>query len=626
MKIFKVALSVLLMTISNAADTSAVEIVVTKHIIDAPAPVDQPQGAVTPDGTFNVRDPNAPFHSEVLADAMGLDAEGRHPNGGYLNLNHAVYTSYRLASDSGPVDTVLTLMPGTWVGAMSIDQVARDLLRMAAEDGRKGIEVWLVDRRSEQLEDHTGLRWAQLNLNSKPIEEIIQGISDYYRPRFEPEGYSIELLDRRFVPLDHDSVRFMANWGGDTTIRDWRAVVLEAHRKIGNDVIETEGGEPRVVRKPGRRVFIGGHSLGGSLTVLYAAYDFDRRSDRELIGADDVDGLVLLEGGGFSREEPETLDADKYRKSLKKRFKDGKVYFDFDILGIRYAPSTMLSLAVIAWTADNARGMECPYPMETRPEVVQLDRITNEAVLGFVLDDDFSPFFIARVSMGYPAGELGEQFRKKRMSIPFDPGECKNLTPWKSGHRPMDEDFLYDWINIDTDTKPLQYGKRFAGKCSRDHDESPEVTDFYAFARSVYSGPDSYEEAPWLSSGPNDFAEWYFPPRLSSDSGKRGNRIVEKDGTELFNGTHIEEISLPVISFVGDDSMGEFRVPELNEEDFTPGALAHPATQVHLIRGYTHMDITAATRNNQPDLAPDHEDFNACAAYTYRFLKQAAGW
>ena len=90
---------------------------------------------------------------------------------------------------------------------------------------------------------------------------------------------------------------------------------------------------------------------------------------------------------------------------------------------------------------------------------------------------------------------------------------------------------------------------------------------------------------------------------------------------------HVAEIDLPVIAFYGDDSMGAFSVPELNEKNFPPGVLAHPATQVHLIRGYTHLDITAATRNNQPDLkAEGYEDYNACAVYAFRFLSAAAGW
>ena len=597
------------------------ELAITKHIIPAPAPYHQPLGAVTPDGTFNVRDPGAPFHSDRLADALGLDAQGKLQSGDYLNLNHAIYTAYRLAGDKSPPGTVLVLMPGTWVGAMSLDQFARDLIRLAADSGQTGLEVWLVDRRSEQLEDHTGLRWAEAN-PGLPTRERIQGLSDYYRPAFDAQGQGSTLLKHRFVPLDQDAVRFMANWGTDTTIRDWRAVVLEAQRRVGNQVVAVEGGEPKVMKQPGRRVFIGGHSLGGSLTVLYAACDFDRRPDREQLGADDVDGLVLLEGGSLAPKKTESMSAEAYRRSVEKKFKDGKVYFDFNILGIRYAPSTMLALAISGWAANNARGEEATFPDYARPKTVRLPHITNEAVLAFAMDDDFSPFFIARVSMGYPSGQLGRhgQFEMKKVRIPADPNPCGLVTPWKPGHRPKDPNYLYSWINIDQKPKAFEDGKPGHRACTQDDDQGPEVTDFYAFARSTYGGADEYEEAPGLATGPNDLAEWYFPPRLSTDKARLGMKIQERDGTEIVNAVYLDRIALPVISFTGDHSMGHYSVPKVNEKYFTKGALAHPETAVHLIRGYTHMDIPSATRNHQPDLAGKYESYNAPAVYTYRFL------
>jgi len=590
------------------------EIIMTKHIIPAPAPIDEPKGFITPDGTFNIRDPNAPFHSDRLADAMGLDESGKNSRGEYLNLNHAIYTSYRLSTDKTKPHSILILMPGTWVGAMSLNQFATDLIRLMEKAGKSGFEVWVIDRRSEQLEDHTGIRWAEKNKGKLPADEILKGLSDYYKPAFEPQAQGKIIDGKKFVPLDQDSVRFMANWGADVAIRDWREVVLHAHRVVGNDVVEQDG-QMVVKKKPGNYVFIGGHSLGGSLTVLYASYDFDRRADKELLGMNDVDGLVLLEGGGFPNKAPGVITADSYRASFKKKYKNGKVFFDLNMFGIQYAPKTMLSLALSGWAADNARGQEAIFPLYARPSIVQLPHITNEAMLAFAMDDDFSSFFIARVSMGYPSGKIGEQFRHKA-GIPFDPGECRLLSPWKPGHKPMDAEFLYTWTNIDQD-RASDFG------C---HKDEPEVSDFYAFARATYGGPDSYEEAPWLSTGPNDYAEWYFPPRLSTDSAKLGSKIIEKDGTELFNGTHTQEISLPVISFVGDDSMGEYYVPKLTEKDFPKGVLAQKSTQVHLIRGYTHMDITQATRNNQPDLKPEFENFNAPAVYSFRFISSIIGW
>ncbi len=604
-----------------APSAGASEFKITKHIIPAPAPIDEPAGVMTPDGTFNVRDSNAGFYSERLADAMWLDADGRNKNGDYLNLNHAIYTAYRLADDSRAPDTILVLMPGTWAGSMSMDRCARDVLRMADKAGRKGLQVWLHDRRSEQLEDHTGLVWAEKNRDTIPIDEIAMGVVDYYQPTFQPEVKGKELLGRRATALDHDAVRFIAGWGGDVALRDWRTVVLQAHRKVGNEVVGTDVDRATVIKKPGRRVFIGGHSLGGSLTVLYAAYDFDRRPGHQIWGMDDVAGLVLLEGGSANERKTKQISAKAYRSSLSSRYDGGKVFFDMDMLGIRYAPATMGSVSIAGWAATVAPERESVFPDYSRPPIVRLPRVTNAALLGYSLDDDLSPFFIARVSMGYPSGKLGldGQLRIKAISVPADPGECPVLTPWKPGHRVKDRDYVYDWKNIDENAAHPAGSKPGRKKCRSDN---PEVTDFFDFARSVYAGPHEYEEAPWLSSGPNDFPEWYFPPRLSSDSSMIGTVVMDEEtGIELFNATGTGRLALPVISFVGNDSMGAFSVPKLNQDDFTLAALAHKQTQVHNILGYTHLDITSATRNFQPDLHGQEREYNAPAVYTYYFIE-----
>ncbi len=601
------------------------ELKVEKHLIAAPAPYAEPEGATTPDGSFNIRSKNAPLYSPRLADSLGLDGNGRLENGKYPDLNRAIYTSYRLSGDTSSLKTVLILMPGTWAGAMSMDIYARHLLRLAAKAGVKGFEVWLLDRRSELLEDHTGIWWAEQHQELGNSERI-KKMSDYYRPGFEKDGRGIELMGRRFTPLSHDDVRFLAGNGADTTLRDWREIVLEAHRKLGGMIMETDSGHRRVIKKEGTNLFIGGHSLGGTLTVLYAAYDFDRRPHRRILGMNDVDGLVLLEGGSFPKDEPDVKKADRYLRKVMDRYEDGKVYFDLNMFGIRYAPSTMLSLALSAWAADNARGEEALFPMYARPAVVKLPHITNEAMLGYAMDDDTSPFFIARASIGHPTGELGlgGQVRRKTATVPLDPNECPLLTPWLPGHIAMDKSYTYDWDNIDSG-HPAE-GKTLFGSCEEDEKENPEVTDFYEFARSIYSGPAQYAEAPGMSRGPNDFAEWYFPPRLSTDAGMLGDKVAKEDGTELFCATHVRDITLPVIAFYGDDSMGQYEVPELSEENFPPGVLSHSESSVHLIKGYTHLDITAATRNNQPDLAEELREHNACAVYTYRFLAELAGW
>ena len=605
----------------NASEKPVLSI--TKHKVKAPVPFKEPNGSVTPDGSFNIRDPKATFYSDKLADAMMLDEDGKDESGNFLDLNNAIYTVYKLAGDNSAPDTIIVLMPGTWAGAMSMDPYARDLLRLADESGRKGLQVWLHDRRSEQLEDHSGLRYAAENPDGLSKNELIQAMSDYYKPAFKADEEGKELFGRKLTALDQDSVRFMANWGADVAIRDWRAVVLQANRQVGNEVTGTEVEKATVTKKPGRHVFIGGHSLGGSLTVLYSAYDFDRRPGYEILGRDDVSGLIQLEGGRANHRETDEMSYKKYFKKVEKKYKDGMVYFDLDVLGIQYAPQTMMSVGIMGWAAENARGQKCVFPEYSRPKAIQHKNITNEGVLGYAMDDDTSLFFIARTSIGHPTGNFGRngQLRNKTITVPVDPNECKIITTWKPGHRQVDEDYLYDWENIYDSAYPS--GKKTIPKeCVND---DPEVTDIYVYARSLYGSSVNLEESTWPGTGPNDFPEWYFPPRLSSESRYIGTTIADEDGTEFMNAIYINDLDLPVISFVGDDSMGQRTVPERSDEFFVEGALAWEETQAHNLIGYTHLDITSATRNNQPDLVPRYTDYNGPAVYSFKFIQSVKG-
>lgn len=137
---------------------------------------------------------------------------------------------------------VLLLMPGYLGGAGSFDRLARQIVALD-----RGVAVWAVDRRANLLEDQAALAQAD-------------------RAR-------LEALVRTGLPVrPARDLGFLRDWGLDTTLRDWRAAVLEA-RALTPDV------------------FIGGHSMGAGLAGLYAAYDFEGQP-----GYRDVRGLVMLDG------------------------------------------------------------------------------------------------------------------------------------------------------------------------------------------------------------------------------------------------------------------------------------------------------------------------------------------
>jgi len=78
-------------------------------------------------------------------------------------------------------------------------------------------------------------------------------------------------------------VAFARDWGMRVEIEDLRVVV-------------------NLAQKQAKRVVVGGHSLGGSITTAYATWDFDGKA-----GAADLAGLVYIDGG--SSPTPVTADS-----------------------------------------------------------------------------------------------------------------------------------------------------------------------------------------------------------------------------------------------------------------------------------------------------------------------------
>jgi hypothetical protein len=76
-------------------------------------------------------------------------------------------------------------------------------------------------------------------------------------------------------PIPNSRVRFAKRWGMQVAVEDLHAVITAARRRGG-------------------RVVLGGHSLGGAVVTAYAAWDFGGRP-----GANDLAGLVYIDGGGF---------------------------------------------------------------------------------------------------------------------------------------------------------------------------------------------------------------------------------------------------------------------------------------------------------------------------------------
>lgn len=148
---------------------------------------------------------------------------------------------------------VLILVPGSPSGQGNYDALAPALV-----DAVSDLAVWTLDRRENGLEDTTGFALNDANR-----------AFGYYFLAGEVGG-------RNFSPVSDDDAAFAREWGINVAFSDLREVVLAAR----------DGGR--------RGVILGGHSMGAIQAPTYAVWDFDGKA-----GADDLEGLVLIDGGPF---------------------------------------------------------------------------------------------------------------------------------------------------------------------------------------------------------------------------------------------------------------------------------------------------------------------------------------
>ena len=164
---------------------------------------------------------------------------------------------------------VLVLEPGTSAGSAYFVPLARWIVSK-----EKGWQVWAVERRENLLEDQSVLNLA------KEHKTTATEVFDYYL------GYLIDpSITHHFHPVPNTSVEFAKRWGMKVAVGDLHRVIAAAH-------------------KLGGKVVLGGHSLGGTVVTAYATWDFGGHA-----GADELSGLVYIDGGSFGGESAAAAQA-----------------------------------------------------------------------------------------------------------------------------------------------------------------------------------------------------------------------------------------------------------------------------------------------------------------------------
>jgi uncharacterized repeat protein (TIGR01451 family) len=502
-------------------------------------------------------------------------------------ISYLRFRSPQGPQDPAAADAVLVGMPG-WTGGASLqDQIARNIVKLAAERGRH-VEFWSLDRRSNCLEDHTGVDAAAATGDYRTALDY------YYR--------GSEINGRRFAGFKQNAdVTFLADFGLKQTLEDQYFVMT--HELPDPDI-------------RARRMFCGGISLGGPLTAAFASWDFDgdpaTTNDagyKQCAGFFALDTSIQNFGRCFDASSCDAnrltelgpgldpvLDQAVYNARLA-ALHSGEVPLFMNSAPI--TPEVFQLLSVIALGAHDAPGEETHLPslvpastgssldttmrflfsrdatvFATGTPSIRDFRLTNEALLGALIDDNSNPISIIQSSVGtFDGGPVVE----KDFPVPGTAGEVSlfgsNFTALTGAGRLMipsqPNGPLYTWRNYDhvgdpdapTQVDPL--GRPFTNP-------GQEVTDIQELARSIFEGP-------------ADWDEQYFPNRILLDlAALAGDRTGDLDNMRYDNGPSLR----PVKAIWAGDGIGS--PPGFTTSD--NGVLAP---------GYTHVDTaTAAARQN----------------------------
>ncbi|MGW0824442.1 hypothetical protein [Streptomyces sp. NPDC002845] len=482
------------------------------------------------------------------------------------------YLRYRAADGpdaSADADRILVAQPGILEGAGAFDSVARNTVAAAAAQGPH-IEFWALDRRSNCLEDRTGIASGDQHT----------AVDYYYRGK-KVDGRAFDGF------VGNERLGWMARLGIEQTVRDQYDLLTA----------ELPDQETR-----GRKVLCGGHSLGGVITGYFATADFD--GDRttttdaghnQCAGYFALDTTVSTSLADLSGSIPD----DTNLPDIGLGYGVVQAGLDSGVLPrslnapVLLNPETMTLLAIAGLGAVRDPGGEADLPRYlpanlnieatnrflfskdtatflTGSPGVKDFRLTNEAVLGALMDDHSVPLAFLQSSVGFfDGGPIAD----KNFPVANGGEEQPGLfgTEYKAiPDRPRGP--LYTWRNYDRVGDADDPGYLSADGTSFT-DAGKEVTDIQELARS-------------LAEQPLDFTEQYFPTKLVTDlqlstAPQVKKLVVHPDGIT----------ANPTLTVLAGDGLLAGRVP--------------PDLHPVVADGYQHLDVLTAApeqNNGRPEL------------------------
>jgi hypothetical protein len=455
---------------------------------------------------------------------------------------------------------------------------------MALTQRGANIEVWVLDRRTNNIEDLTGLNAAE------EAHDTNVAIDYYYK--------GAEINGRKFQGFLTDAdVPYLSEFG------------LELAMKDVYTVITTNVPDPAVRRQ---KVFVGGHSLGGPFTANFAGWDFDGNPATTddagymncagLIGLDTMltPGMPNFESSleEFLGEEPVSPTEEYYVEAVKD-IRLGylpRVIPPIIVSPEMFAMNELLAMEA-AWNPDQESDLlrRTPYSEDAAlsfqmiqscsldhffyhvPSIREF-RYTNEALFGIMVDDNYQPLNPLQASVGFLSGGavIPKQFPLPQdwVQMPFlsflkhyinleDKYVANDAGPslFQLGDGP-----LYTWANFDQ-----------IGDQSDPDFQSTDGTLTYTTATEEVS--DIRDVARFMYYGPTNAVEWYFTIRIFLDLAMATEDFAPKYGLNFLHGDKIA--SMPQIDFVAEKG------PMVGSTDNLP-------PEIKVIKGYNHLDVLAA--------------------------------
>lgn len=480
-------------------------------------------------------------------------------------------------------DAVFVLMPGMLGAANTFTEMAEQLVYQGHQQGRV-VQVVALNRRNQCLVDATGLNAAERT------GDIRQAV-DYYYHNGTVDG-------RTFTGFKTGAeTRFLTDFGVARAVEDMYRVAVA----MVPDQQERQ-----------KKLFIGGHSLGGNLTSAFMGWDFDGdpRTDADA-GYRQAAGFVRLDISVTPADESQdpfavyaraTTAVDSAGATSKRyqndvwKMRNGVTPRIVRLPGVDAETLALLDMAgmLADWAPDQEHTLLKTEAIGGAPSLmlrlmnsrdlntflrnqptIRDFRFTNEALLGMLLDDDFMAVRILQTSLGFLNGG-----RVTPKQFPNDPG----LIRLASGVSPFLGFLLTtDTLHIAGDAGPsaTQLGQGpIYGWTAFDEmgegtlrsedgavsftDARSEVTDIQTFARLLYTG--SYT-----------FAEWYMPARLTLDF----DYLQQSEPVSGLNFWHYRAArQAPVLDVVGNESIPDLQV--------------QPKGRLVVAEGHNHLDVVMA--------------------------------